>query len=214
MVTSAATNGEDSATVSKELPLAPGKQRSVSRRELAQTLLSGLAGGALFPVLSPWHPARAHLLQGALLDSVEEALAFESHKPRFLSAGQFAALDRIVEAIVPGSHKAESAAFIDLLLSVDSEKSRQELAEALAALEGAIRQTSGKGLVAVSDADLNVLLETAAAKGSATHAHFENLKGWAVAAYYSSQAGMRELGWTPDRVFPSYPACAHGDSHS
>ena len=200
--------------MTRELPLAPGKQQSVSRREMAQTLLSGLAGGALFPVLSPWHPVRAHLLNGALLDSVDEALAWPSHKPLFLSAGQFAALDRIAEAIVPGSRQAQSAAFIDLLLSVDSEKSRRELAEALAALEAAARQTSGKGTVAVSDADLNVLLESAAAKGSANNAHFENLKGWAVAAYYSSEAGMRELGWTPDRVFSSYPACAHGESHS
>lgn len=200
--------------MTKELPLAQGRQRSVSRREMAQTLLSGLAGGVLFPVLSPGHPARAHLLNGALLDSVDEALAWPLHKPLVLSAEQFAALDRIAEAIVPGSRKAQSAAFIDLLLSVDSETSQRELAAALAALEEACRQKSGKGAAAASPGDLNVLLETAATKGSANHAHFENLKGWAVAAYYSSEAGMRELGWTPDRVFPSYPACVHGESHS
>jgi Gluconate 2-dehydrogenase subunit 3 len=202
------------ATVSKELPLARAKPPKVSRREMAQTLLSGLAGGALFPALSPLHAVRAHLLNGTLLDSVDEALALQSHRPLFLSAAQFAALDRIAEAIVPGSRKAQSAAFIDLLLSVDSEKPRQELAESLAALEAAANQTSRKSMVAMTDADLKVTIETAAVKDSPNYAHFENLKGWAVAAYYSSEAGMRELGWTPDRVFSSYPTCAHGESHS
>jgi hypothetical protein len=181
---------------------------------MAQTLLSGLAGGALFPALPAFHPVRAHLLNGTLLDFVDEALALQSHRPLVLSAAQFAALDRIAEAMVPGSRKARSAPFIDLLLSVDSEKPRQELAEALTAFEAAATQTSHKSLVAMTDADLDVLIKTAAAKESANNAHFENLKGWAVAAYYSSEIGMRELGWTPDRVFSSYPVCAHGESHS
>ena len=200
--------------MTQELPVSRAKQRSVSRREMAQTLLSGLAGGALFPALSAFHPVCAHLLNGTLLDFVDQALALQSHRPLVLSAAQFAALDRIAEAIVPGSRQARSVQFIDLLLSVDSEQPRQELAEALAAFEAAANQTSHKSLLAMTDADLNVLLETAAAKDSANNAHFENLKGWAVAAYYSSEIGMRELGWTPDRVFSSYPACAHGESHS
>lgn len=200
--------------MTKELPVVPETLRNVSRREMAQVLLSGLAGGALFAALSPLHPVRAHLLNGPLLDSIDEALASRSHRPLFLSAAQFAALDRIAEVIVPGSRQAQSAAFIDLLLSVEAEKPRQELAEALAAFETAAGRISRKSTVDVSDADLNILIEEAAAKGSANYAHFENLKGWAVAAYYSSEAGMRELGWTPDRVFASYPVCAHGESHS
>jgi len=181
---------------------------------MAHTLLSGLAGGALSPALSAFHPVRAHLLNDAVLDFVDEALAVQSDRPLVLSAAQFAALDRIAEAMVPGSRKARAAQFIDLLLSVDSEQPRQEFAAALAAFEAAASQTSHKSLVAMTDADLNAVLEAAAAKGSADNAHFENVKGWAVAAYYSSEIGMRELGWTPDRVFSSYPACAHGESHS
>jgi len=38
---------------------------------------------------------------------------------------------------------------------------------------------------------------------------FENLKGWISGAYYSSEMGMRELGWTEDRVFGSFPGCEH-----
>ena len=43
--------------------------------------------------------------------------------------------------------------------------------------------------------------------------HFENLKGWISGAYYSSEIGMKELGWTPDRVFASFPGCEHPEGH-
>jgi len=43
--------------------------------------------------------------------------------------------------------------------------------------------------------------------------HFENLKGWIVGAYYSSEPGMRELGWTDNMFFPALPGCDHSDGH-
>jgi hypothetical protein len=39
------------------------------------------------------------------------------------------------------------------------------------------------------------------------------LKGWVSGAYYSSEMGMRELGWTEDRVFASFPGCEHPEGH-
>jgi len=44
--------------------------------------------------------------------------------------------------------------------------------------------------------------------------HFENLKGWIVGAYYSSEVGMRELGWTGDFFFDSFPGCEHPGGHA
>jgi len=43
--------------------------------------------------------------------------------------------------------------------------------------------------------------------------HFENLKGWDSGAYYSSEAGMSELGWTGEYVFASFPGCEHPEGH-
>jgi hypothetical protein len=40
------------------------------------------------------------------------------------------------------------------------------------------------------------------------------LKAWIVGAYYSSEQGMRELGWNGNYAFESYPSCDHGDGHS
>jgi len=40
---------------------------------------------------------------------------------------------------------------------------------------------------------------------------FENLKEWIVGAYYSSEQGMRELGWNGNYAFENYPGCEHGE---
>ena len=57
-------------------------------------------------------------------------------------------------------------------------------------------------------------LETEAEKKqSALYSHFENLKGWISGAYYSSEVGMRELGWTNDYAFAAFPGCAHPEGH-
>ena len=42
---------------------------------------------------------------------------------------------------------------------------------------------------------------------------FEHLKGWISGAYYSSEPGMRELGWTGNVFFDKFTGCQHGGSH-
>jgi len=43
--------------------------------------------------------------------------------------------------------------------------------------------------------------------------HFENVKAWIVGTYYSSEMGMRELGWTGDVYFVELPTCPHPEGH-
>jgi len=201
--------------VSNELPILHEKpSRTMSRRELAQNLLSGIAAGILCPSLSILHPIHRHLQNTRLLESSDEILASGNYRPAFLSASQLASLDKIADAIVPGSHKTQSAEFIDLLLSVDTAKSQQALVDSLSALEASAQQTFHRNVVALTNVQLDELMQAAVAKESNNREHLENLKDWAVGAYYSSEVGMRELGWTPDRVFASYPVCTHAESHS
>jgi len=44
--------------------------------------------------------------------------------------------------------------------------------------------------------------------------HFDHLKGWVVGAHYSSEPGMRELGWTGQSFFTSFPDCPHPGKHA
>ena len=121
--------------------------------------------------------------------------------------------------VVPGSSEAKVAGFIDLLLSVDEEKHQKEFARSLAALEAESTKRYNKGSIAISAAEKTELLTYVSSlaedgpSGTALREAFANLKEWVSGAYYSSEMGMRELGWTPDRVFAGFPGCSHGDSH-
>jgi gluconate 2-dehydrogenase subunit 3-like protein len=203
-------------SASTELPVlnSQSASRHISRREAAQVILSGLAAGILVPFASAAHPIHKHLLNGALLDSADARLSTENAKPLFLSAQQFAALEVLSEAIVPGSRKAQSASFIDLLLSVDTQNAQEKLLASLSAFESASQYTFHAGLASISPAQLHELLTSLSAPDSADRKHFNHLKDWVSGAYYSSEIGMRELGWTPDRVFSAFPSCSHPEGHS
>lgn len=193
---------------------APAIPRRLARREAARMILSGVAAGILSPFASAAHPIHKHLLDGALLDSSDAHLSAENAKPLFLSAQQFAALDALSEGIVPGSRNAQSASFIDLLLSVDTQKAQEKFLASLSAFESNSQNTFHAEIASLSASQLQDLLTSLSAPDSPDHKHFNHLKGWVSGAYYSSEIGMRELGWTPDRVFSAFPSCSHPEGHS
>ena len=43
--------------------------------------------------------------------------------------------------------------------------------------------------------------------------HFEEIKTRVSGAYYSSEIGMRELGFTGRTFFDGFPGCTHPDGH-
>jgi Gluconate 2-dehydrogenase subunit 3 len=188
--------------------------RRISRRELAQTLLAGAAAGFISPLSSAIHPIHKHLLNAALLDSADARLSAKNDHPLFLSAQQFAALDVLSETIVPGSRNAQSAAFIDLLLSADTHEAQQMFTNSLSAFESAAQNNFHSAIISLSFSQLHDLLTSLSASDSASLKHCNHLKDWIVGAYYSSEIGMRELGWTPDRVFSTFPSCSHPNGHA
>jgi len=175
--------------------------RHISRRELAQALLAGVAAGLISPLSSAVHPIHKHLLNAALLDSADANLSAANNNPQFLSAQQFAELDILSEAIVPGSRNARAAAFIDLLLSVDTKNIQQEFLASLTAFEAASQSSYDAEMIALTPPQLDDLLLAASHADSADHKHFNFLKDWIAGAYYSSEIGMRELGWAPVIAF-------------
>jgi hypothetical protein len=188
--------------------------RRISRRELAHTLLAGAAAGLISPLSSAIHPIHKHLLNAALLNSADARLSAKNDKPLFLSTQQFAALDVLSEAIVPGSRNAQSTAFIDLLLSADTHEAQQMFINSLSAFESASQNNFHTAIISLSSSQLHDLLTSLSASDSAGLEHFNHLKDWIAGAYYSSEIGMRELGWTPDRVFSAFPSCSHPNGHA
>ena len=191
--------------------------RGISRREAARRLLAGVAAGAALPWAASSHPIWKHFADESLMDRAE-AIAGDTTL-HFLKKPQLESLSSLAEAIVPGSGDAKVAGFIDLLLSVDEEKHQKEFESSLAALEAESNKKYNKGFISSSAAEKNELLSYVSSlqrNGSneaALRAAFDNLKDWISGAYYSSEMGMRELGWTPDRVFAEFPGCSHDAAH-
>jgi hypothetical protein len=196
-----------------------------TRREMVRRLLAGLGAGAAWPLVAASHPIHEILRDDAVLEEAEK-LAAVDWKPVFLNMQQNESLIALAERIVPGSTKAQVNRFLDLLLSVNSDNHKKEFVAAIAAFEAESQKRFGKGFPSLDDRQQNMLLADAATappkadaageaekENSGLHGHFQNLKGWVSGAYYSSEMGMRELGWTEDRVFASFPGCEHPEGH-
>ena len=196
---------------------------NISRREILRSMLGA---GAALPFVAADHPIFAHLKDGRLHEAAS-ALDSADWTPLFLSREQNDLLVSVGEAIVPGSGRAAVNRFIDLLLSVDTKQHKDEFTLALSSINSAAIKQYGKPFAELSAKDQTSLL-TAASTGASGRSediagperngptlrdHFENIKGWVSGAYYSSEEGMKELGWTPDRVFHHFPQCEHTDGH-
>ena len=198
----------------------------LTRRDVVRRLLAAAGAGTAWPLVAASHPIHELLRNEALLDEGEK-LGAADWRPLVLNAQQDETLSTLAERIVPGSTKAEVDRFIDLLLSVDTAEHKQKFEESLAAFEAESQRRFGKRFPSLDASQQNMLLTDASAhpakedssdsaerENQGLHKDFENLKGWISGAYYSSELGMRELGWTPDRVFASFPGCEHPEGHS
>jgi hypothetical protein len=134
---------------------------------------------------------------------------------------------------VPGSTKARVAPFVDQLLAVDTTTSQRSFLGAMGAFEMQAIDKFSKPWKSLTPAQQDELLTVAstaepglkvtvpAASGrpevtegtAGIYDHFANLRGWISGAYYSSEIGMRELGWTGEMFFAELPGCTHPEGH-
>lgn len=204
----------------------------LSRRAMVQRLLVGMSVGAAWPLAAGSHPifellqSDTFLCNDYIFDRVEE-IGQSNWKPAFLTSQQNELLAALAEGIVPGSTRAHVSPFIDLLLSVDKPENQRKFVESLAALDVEAQKQFKKSFPALDEEQKNAFLTDASTKPkdanapgtepekkqSALYSHFENLKGWISGAYYSSEVGMRELGWTGDYAFAAFPGCAHPEGY-
>jgi hypothetical protein len=210
----------------------------LSRREMIRRLVSGVGTGVVLARTALAHPIYKHLADGELLAGAEAQVPEGKWTPKFLSPHQNGTLLVLSERMVPNSSQAQVNRFIDLLLSVDTAETRQEFSNSLAVLDRESIRRFGRAFKDISESNQNELLtifsaetlrheETERGDGDDAPAkkpslggrptlrdHFENLKTWITGAYYSSEMGMRELGWTGMVFFDDFPGCQHPGDHS
>ena len=119
------------------------------------------------------------------------------------------------------------------MLTVDTAENRRKFTDSLLAIDVESRKRFVRVFKALSaDQQDEILTSLAAGKPSVDQDsgrrsikkrlqqpaltlrdHFENVKAWIVGTYYSSEVGMRELGWTGDVYFVELPTCPHPEGH-
>ncbi len=216
----------------------PPSRRGINRREMVQRLLGGAGAGFIFPAVAASHPIHKHLTDATTLSEADAKVAASDWTPEFLDPHQNETVIVLAERIVPGSTKAQVNRFIDLLLTVDSQENQQKFVASLSALEAESLNRFGHPFKDLTEDQQNQILTVASTEKPrpsevdldwswfavpskkrsgpprvTLRDYFENLKGWISGAYYSSEAGMRELGWTGDVFFESFPGCEHPGGH-
>ena len=217
-------------------PARDDARRSLGRREVLQALTAAGAGLAL-PSLADDHPVRRALAQPARVGAADARATAPAVQPEFLDAHQLETLASLSERIVPGSTLAKVAPFLDQLLAVDTPENQRAFLSALGWIDGEAVDRYGHPWTKLMEAQQTELLTRISITEPARPPHFwvrgeavvvpppppdlrpsardrfDEIKGWIVGAYYSSEAGMRELGWTGQMFFPSFPGCEHPGGH-
>ena len=222
-------------SVPNELPTistTPVTSRRLTRREIVQSLLASMSALVL-PQIASSHPVFRHLSDAETLGKADTRAAAAKWTPEFLDAHENQTLVLLSERIVPGSSQAQVNRIIDLLLTVDTPGNRRKFTDSLSAIDAESRKRCGLPFKSLSpDRQDEILTSLATGKPGVDqdsgrrsmkkrlqqpaftpHDHFENVKTWIVGSYYSSEVGMRELGWTGDVYFVELPTCPHPEGH-
>ena len=220
-----------------ELPVVRATPKTLGRREVLQGLMGVAGAGLALPALAEDHPVREHLAHHDRVAAADARASVPGAKPVFLDAHQMETLVSLAERIVPGSTRAKVAPFVDQLLAVDTPDNQRRFLSALGWIDA---EAAGrydhpwKALTVGQQTELLTAVSTAEpaepphfwVRGEAVivppplpkrpptaRDRFDELKGWIAGAYYSSEIGMRELGWTGQTFFASFPGCEHPEGH-
>jgi len=210
-----------------ELPQTIGD--GFGRRELLQGLFAGVGATVALPIAGE----HVHVTAPALAEAQAKANA-PDWKAEFLDPHAFATLGVLCARIVPGSEKTGTDRFIDSLLVVSATERSGRFLQALGALERASLERFQQPFKGLGEAQQIELL-TAASNAESSRRdwiwkpgevlkqpertgepealtlrdHFDVIKGWIVDSYYSSDAGLKELGSTGQMFFTTFPDCTH-----
>ncbi len=206
----------------------PASGNSLTRREWVQRMLAGAGAGIATPAL-----AEAHWTAAAAAQAATPTEAAGAWKLQFLDDAQNQTLVTLAERIVPGSTGAQVNRFLDTALAALPQETQQKFVNALSAMEGEALRQFTKSFKDLSAGQQDAVLSTASTaeavnptladshgpqsglppQSASLRDYFEHLKGWVSMAYYSSEVGMKELGWDGESFYESYPGCQHAGGH-
>ncbi len=211
--------------------------RGITRRQMVRRLAAAVASGAALPGVAVAQPVHKHLASSATMERAEEKAADPEWTPVFFDAHQNETFTVLAERIVPGATEAKVNRFVDLLLSVDTLPAQKSFVDSLSAFDAYSIQHYNRPFKDLTEDQQNEVLTVASTAAPGHEAprrrfglgpapkpgneevkhtfrdHFENMKHWVSGAYYSSEIGMKEMGWTGQVMWPEFPGCQHPEGH-
>ena len=206
-----------------------------------RTLLKGLAAGLAGAVAAPGSAAAdaAEVTASASAAGAQGQASSAAASPRFLDDHARRTLGRLAESLVPGSVAAGVIDLIDRVATVDSPSRQRRLLNALGRFDQEARTAHGARWIDLDEGvRIEILRQASTAPesqpqppawvkgqplvfestlppGPATlRDHFEYLRASVANAYYTTEPGMRELGWTGQTAWRELPGCTHpGPEH-
>lgn len=184
----------------------PLRHFRMDRRTVLQTLATGVGVAAFTSRASAAH---VHGAAAAAATQPEAATTAADSALQFLDRHAFDTLASLSEQIVPGSSAARVAEFLDRLLAVESTSTQQRFIQALGAFEREAREAHElpwKGLTAEQATALLTKI-SAQPDTEVPRQAFDRIKGAVAETYYSTEIGMKELGWNGSMAFAPPAAC-------
>lgn len=182
----------------------PLRHFRVGRRAVLQTLATGI-GATVFA-----SQASAAQVHHAAATATPAATASTESGLLFLDRHAFDTLTTLGEQIVPGSGAVGAAEFLDRLLAVESTDTQKRFTQAIGAFEGEARAAYGKPWKSLTADQATALLTKISAMPDSDMSRraFEGIKGAVAETYYSTEVGMKELGWNGGIAFAPPAGCA------
>jgi gluconate 2-dehydrogenase gamma chain len=175
---------------------------NATRRELLQ----GIAAAAF---LGPLSATAAQTVHHSVAQ--EAANSGGVYRPKVLTPHEFATLQKLCELIVPGASKGHAAEFIDLLSSQNPDMAFIYTG-GIAWLDQAMQRAANAAFLAAAQDDQKALLDKVAYRENATPdlaagvRFFEWVRRMTVDAYYTSAAGIEELGYLGNKASSEFKA--------
>jgi hypothetical protein len=183
----------------------PLRHFRIGRRNVLQSLAAG-AGAVVFAARA----SAAHVHQVAAANTAGTATTNTADSGlQFLDRHAFDTLALLSEQIVPGARAAEVPEFLDRLLAVESTDTQKSFIQALGAFEREARAAHGAPWKALTPDQSTALLTRISSQPDTdvSRQAFDRIKGAVSETYYSTEIGMKELGWNGAVTFSPPTAC-------
>jgi hypothetical protein len=183
----------------------PLRHFRVDRRAVLQSLAGGV-GAAVFAARAS---ASEHVHLASAMPAGPDTNTTAESALVFFDRHAFDTVAALSEQIVPGSRAAQVPEFLDRLLAVESTETQKIFTQTLGAFEREAREAHGKPWKSLTAEQATALLTKISTQpeSESMRKSFDTLKEAVAETYYTSEVGMKELGWNGSVAFAPPIVC-------